>query len=379
MVLIIAGLITAFTLTYFLLPFVIRVAHKNSLYDLPDERKLHNQQISSLGGVAIFIGVILSTLLVADSASYNTEFQYILAAFFVIFLVGVIDDLFCLKAWKKILGQLLATAMLTFKGGLLISSLHGFLGLHELSYAASIGVSFFTILLLINAFNLIDGVDGLAGSLGLAASLFFGIVFLVNNALPAAVLSFAMCGALLGFLMYNFPPAKIFMGDSGSTIIGLMCAILAIKFIENPFIQTSFSNSSVPAIAFGFLLIPLMDVLRVFALRIAKRQSPLAPDRNHFHHLLQSKGLTHLEVTTTLAVAQVLFAVLGLLLHPLNINLVVAIEFAVYFGAAFVLTRYIPVRKKMHIVRDALPENVVADVKIYPIYKVKEKVSVRED
>lgn len=379
MVQIIAGIIAAFTLTYFLLPFVIRIAHNNNLYDIPDERKLHNQKISSLGGIAIFTGLILSVLLVADSTKYNSEFQYLIAAFFVIFLIGVIDDIFYLKAWKKILGQLLVTAMLTFKGGLLITSLHGFLGVDELSYAGSVSVSFFTILLLINSFNLIDGVDGLAGSLGLIACLFFGTIFLVNNALPYAVLSFAMCGALLGFLMYNFPPAKIFMGDSGSTIIGLMCAILAIKFIENPFIQTSFSNNSIPAIAFGFLLIPLMDVLRVFALRIAKRQSPLAPDRNHFHHLLQNKGLTHLEVTTTLASAQFVFAVLGLLMQQLNINVIIATQFVLYFGAAYVLKTYIPVRKKMHIVRDGLPENVLSDVKIYPIYQVKEKVSVSED
>lgn len=379
MVQIIAGIIAAFTLTYFLLPFVIRIAHNNNLYDVPDERKLHRQKISSLGGIAIFTGLILSILLVSDFNKYNAELQYFVAAFFVIFLIGVIDDIFYLHAWKKILGQFAATAMLTFKGGLLITDLHGFLGVDALTYAESVYVSFFTILLLINSFNLIDGVDGLAGSMGFIACLFFGTIFLMNNALPYAIISFAMCGALLGFLMYNFPPAKIFMGDSGSTIIGLMCAILSIKFIENTSIQASFGSNAIPAIAFGFLLIPLLDVLRVFALRIAKKQSPLAPDRNHFHHLLQNKGFTHRQVTITLAAAQVMFAVLGLLLHQLNIHLIIAIQFALYFGAAYLLKKFIPEHKKMHVVRDALPENGLPGVKIYPIYKVKEKVSVHED
>src|SRR6478735_611904 len=379
MIQVIAGIIVAFILTYFLLPFIIRIAHNNKLYDIPDERKLHNHEISSLGGIAIFTGLILSVLMISDFDKYSSELQYFIAAFFIIFLIGVIDDIFCLKAWKKILGQLLATAMLTFKCGLLITNLHGFMGVHELTYIESIYTSFFTILLLINSFNLIDGVDGLAGSLGFISCLFFGTIFYINNALPYVVLSFTMCGALLGFLIYNFPPAKIFMGDSGSTLIGLMCAILSIKFIENPSIQASFNGNTVPAIAFSFLLIPLMDVLRVFTLRIAKKQSPLMPDRNHLHHLLQNKGLTHMEVTSVLLGSQFLFGLLGLLLRNTNLHLIVALQFALYFGSTYILKNYIPVRKKLHIVRDNIPEKVLPGVKVYPIYPVKEKASISED
>jgi UDP-N-acetylmuramyl pentapeptide phosphotransferase/UDP-N-acetylglucosamine-1-phosphate transferase len=269
--------------------------------------------------------------------------------------------------------------MLTFKAGVLITNLHGFLNIYELTYIESICASFFTILLLINSFNLIDGVDGLAASLGLIACLFFGIIFFMNNILLYAVLSFAMCGALIAFLLYNFPPAKIFMGDSGSTIIGLMCAILSIKFIENPSIQSSFNSNAVPAIAFGFLLIPLMDVLRVFTLRIVKKQSPLTPDRNHLHHLLQNKGLSHTEVTSTLLAAQFVFCIIGLLLSNININLIVAVQFSLYFGSAYMLKKYIPRRKKLHIVRNHIAEDISADVKVYPIYPAKEKLSLSED
>jgi len=374
-----AGIIISYLITFFLLPLVIRIADDNKLYDLPDERKTHVHEVSSLGGIAIFAGLILSLLLVSDFNNFNAELQYFIAAFFIIFLLGLIDDIFFLKAWKKILGQVIVTLMLTIKGHLLITNLHGFLGIHNLTYAESIYVSFFTVTLLINSFNLIDGVDGLAGSIGFVSCLLFGTFFLMKNIIPYAVMSFCVCGALLAFLMYNFPPAKIFMGDSGSTLIGLMASILAIKFVESPAIQRDFFDQSTPAIAFGFLLIPLLDVLRVFAIRISKKQSPLAPDRNHLHHLLQNKGLSHTEVTVTLLTAQFLFAGISLLMQSLDLNLIIIIQFGIYFASVYFLKRFIPVRKKLHIVREEIEEAAMPDLKVYPIFSKKEKRSVQED
>ncbi len=346
---------------------------------MPDERKTHNHGVSSLGGIAIFVGLIMSLLLVSDFNNSNAELQYFVAAFFIIFSLGVIDDILVLKAWKKFLGQLLVTAMITLKGNLLITNLHGFLGIYELTYVESVGISFFSILLLINSFNLIDGVDGLAASIGCISCLLFGVFFMINNVVPYALFAFSMCGVLLAFLVYNFPPAKIFMGDSGSTLIGLMTAILSIKFIENTSIQLQFANQATPVIAFGILLIPLMDVLRVFTLRIYKKQSPLMPDRNHLHHLLQNKGLSHTEVTVTLLIAQFLFAGLTFFMQDINLNIVLFIQFTSYFGLVYIVNKYIPARKKMHIVRAELSNANLEDTKIYRIYPANEKVSVRED
>jgi UDP-N-acetylmuramyl pentapeptide phosphotransferase/UDP-N-acetylglucosamine-1-phosphate transferase len=373
------GITIAYLTTFFLLPLIIKLAHQNKIYDIPDERKTHNYAVSSLGGIAIFSGLILSMLLVSDFNNYNADMQYYIAGLFVIFILGLIDDIFILKAWKITLGQLAVAAVLTLKGGLLVTNLHGFLGMYALTQTESVYISFFTIILLINAFNLLDGVDGLAASVGLVACLFFGILFLINNVLPYAVMAFSIAGALLAFLMYNFPPAKIFMGDSGSTLIGLICSMLAIKFVENPTIQLNLADYSTPAIAFGFLLIPLMDVLRVFALRIAKGKSPLAPDRSHFHHLLQNKGLTHTEVTITLLAGEFVFAVVTLLLQDININIVIASQFVLYFSAVYMLKRFIPVRKKLHIVREETMGEEEQDSKVYLIYPVKEKVSANEE
>ncbi len=379
MIQVVAGIIIAYLVTFFLLPLVIRIADDNKLYDIPDERKTHVNEVSSLGGIGIFSGIILSLLLVADFSNYSAELQYFIACFFIIFLIGIIDDIFVLKAWKKILGQTLITLILTVKANLLITNLHGFLGIYALSYTESLYVSFFTITLLINSFNLIDGVDGLAGSIGFVSCLLFGTFFLMNNLIHYAVLSFCVCGALLAFLRYNFSPAKIFMGDSGSTLIGLIASILAIKFVESTPIQSIFAHNVVPAIAFGFLMIPLLDVLRVFAIRIYKRQSPLVPDRNHFHHLLQNKGLTHTQVTITLVSAQLLFAGLTLLAQDLNINLIIALQFTLYFASVYALKEYIPSRRKLHVIRNKSIDVSIPDLKVYPIFSKKEKVSANED
>ena len=134
-------------------------------------------------------------------------------------------------------------------------------------------------------------------------------------------------------------------------------------------------------LAFGFLLIPLLDVLRVFALRIAKKQSPLIPDRNHLHHLLQNKGLSHTEVTITLLTGELIFAAVTISLKNFNINLIIASQFILYFASVYILNRYIPVRKKLHIVREETlaDEDEAEDSKVYPIYPLKEKITVAED
>ena len=177
MVQVAAAILIAYLVTFFLMPFIINLAKQSKLYDVPDERKTHNYLVSSLGGIGIFTGLAISLLLSSDFKSSNAEFQYYLAAFFIIFIIGVIDDIFILKPWKKVLGQLVTVALISVKAHLIITDLYGFLGIHHLGEAASYICTFFAIMLVINAFNLIDGVDGLAGCLGLASSVLFALFF----------------------------------------------------------------------------------------------------------------------------------------------------------------------------------------------------------
>jgi UDP-GlcNAc:undecaprenyl-phosphate GlcNAc-1-phosphate transferase len=291
------SIVIAFTITFLAIPVIITVAETKKLFDVPDERKVHITPVTPLGGLGIFAGFIFACLLTVhfDAAA---EFQYFIAASLVIFFLGLKDDILVISAIKKFIGQVLAAFMVIYYGGLQIKSMHGFLGMYQMPEMFSLLLTYFAVIVIINSFNLIDGVDGLAGSLGLIALSIFGIYFFVVDMPAYSILAFSMAASLLAFLIFNFQPAKIFMGDTGSLLIGLVSAILVIKFINTANTSdVSFPIAAAPAIGFTILLIPLLDTLRVFGIRIFYRRSPFSPDRNHIHHILLDKGFSHRAVT----------------------------------------------------------------------------------
>jgi len=300
----------AFLITFLSIPVLIRLAEIKHLYDLPDDRKHHHTPIPTLGGVGIFAGFVIAVLFVTPQGLHS-ELQYLLLAFLIIFFLGLKDDIVDLTALKKLIGQLVAAAILIFKGDLLISGMHGFLGIYELNPLWSYIFTFFTFIVIINSFNLIDGVDGLAGSLGILSTLLFGAFFMFSGELFYSILAFSLAGSILAFLIYNVSPAKIFMGDTGSLLLGMVNAILVVKFIEiacQP--GAAFYLPSAPAIGFAVLFIPLFDTLRIFSFRILQRRSPFSPDRNHVHHLLLDKGFSHPAVTAFLLLFNVVVILL---------------------------------------------------------------------
>lgn len=294
---ILLGSAIAFMITFAAIPIIIQVATTKKLFDHPDERKIHMLPIPSLGGLGIFAGFVLASLFTI-SFSQAPDFQYFFAAALVIFFLGLKDDILVLSPMKKFIGQVVAAFLIVYKGGLVISSMHGFFGVHELPESFSLVFTYFTIIVIINSFNLIDGVDGLAGSLGLMTSLVFGIYFYVIGEIEYATLAFCLGGSLIAFLIFNHSPAKIFMGDTGSLLIGMVNAILVIRFInvaDSP--ASTIPIAASPAIGFAILMVPLFDTLRVFSLRILSRRSPFSPDRNHIHHLLMDHKLSHAAIT----------------------------------------------------------------------------------
>ena len=164
-------------------------------------------------------------------------------------------------------------------------------------------------MVIINAFNLIDGINGLSGSISTLIALVLGTWFFLIGHVELAVVAFALAGSTIAFLKYNFTPARIFMGDTGSLLVGLICAILTIQFIEiHKTLQGSvYAIQAVPAVAIGILILPLFDTLRVFITRILKGKSPLTADRNHIHHLLIDCGLSHMQATGVLVVTNIFF------------------------------------------------------------------------
>ncbi|MDP9230049.1 MAG: undecaprenyl/decaprenyl-phosphate alpha-N-acetylglucosaminyl 1-phosphate transferase [Bacteroidota bacterium] len=292
-------------------PVIIEIAKLKKLYDLPDERKIHTQPVPSLGGVGIFGGFLLAALL-SISTYLNPEFQYFFAAAFVIFFLGLKDDLLVLSATKKFIGQVIAASIIIHLGGLRITSMHGLFGITELPEAFSLALTYLTVIVVINSFNLIDGVDGLAASLGLLTMMVFGIYFYAIDMQAYALLAFAMAGSLVAFLIFNNNPAKIFMGDSGSLMLGLVNAILVIKFITlADTAAVSFPITSSVAVGFAILIVPLLDTLRVFGIRIFSGCSPFTPDRNHVHHLMLDRGMSHTAVTLSCVGINILFIALA--------------------------------------------------------------------
>jgi UDP-N-acetylmuramyl pentapeptide phosphotransferase/UDP-N-acetylglucosamine-1-phosphate transferase len=213
-----------------------------------------------------------------------------------------------LSANKKFLGQVIATGILIHFGDIRITSMHGLLGITEIPLAISYLLSYISIIVIINAFNLIDGIDGLAGTLGLLTMTVFGAYFFMANMPAYSILAFSLAGSMLAFLLFNYNPAKIFMGDSGSLILGLVNAILVIKFITIADNRNAgyFLESSV-AIGFSILMVPLTDTLRVFSMRIFKGRSPFSADREHIHHLLLDRGLNHKYVTLCCVSLNIMF------------------------------------------------------------------------
>ncbi|MFD0763922.1 MraY family glycosyltransferase [Mucilaginibacter lutimaris] len=291
-------------ITLLSIPSILHVARTRHLYDdVGHFRKQHDHGIPRLGGVAIFVSFII-TLLLFSIIDKNIPVSYLLTASIVLFIMGVKDDLSGVNSSTKFLIQFIVATILVILGDIRFTSMYGIFGLTNISYLTSAVLSVLFIILIINAFNLIDGIDGLAATTCIIVNGAFSILFISMKHYEMAAVSLTIVGAVVGFLRFNLTPAKIFMGDAGSLLIGLISAIMAVKFIEfNKF--TSSVNVpaviSAPALTFAILIGPIFDTLRVFTLRVAQGKSPFAADRNHIHHRILRLGYTHLQTTFLLA------------------------------------------------------------------------------
>jgi UDP-N-acetylmuramyl pentapeptide phosphotransferase/UDP-N-acetylglucosamine-1-phosphate transferase len=304
-----------------MIPVLIRIATQRNIFDEPGERKLHTSRTPLLGGVAVFAGTLISFLF--WSADYfETQQLFILTSLLILFAAGFIDDLNPLPPVVKLFLQVIATIISVSFAGINITGLHGLAGIHVLPGIFPSLVTALFILMMVNAFNFIDGIDGLAGFVGIIASAFFGILFVsVNDGLPA-LLAFALCGSLIAFLIYNFPSAKIFMGDTGTLVTGFILSFLAIRLTEVT--RTSVSGFSwlnyqfAPVIVLAVLIIPVVDFIRVTVMRLTKGQSPVRADKKHIHHMLYGLGLNSTQTTLLLVFVNLCFILTAYLFRFAN-------------------------------------------------------------
>lgn len=300
--------ITAFLITYFSIPSIINLSLIKKLYDLPDERKIHGRRIAALGGISIFGGMIFSFILFTDKL-YYPQFNSILAALIILFVTGIKDDLFPLVPYKKLLSQLIAVIIVTVQGNVRIVSLYGLFDTYTMPYWLSLVISIVFFLAIINSFNFIDGINGLAAGIGTIVCLTFAYWFWVMGETLFLILSLSIAGSLIAFLRYNLVKAHIFMGDSGALVLGFLVAILTVYFIQKSegYTPNIFFNIAAMVYAFSLLIIPVFDTLRVVVIRLYKGRSPFYADRNHIHHVLLDIGLTHLQAASILFAVNIFF------------------------------------------------------------------------
>jgi UDP-N-acetylmuramyl pentapeptide phosphotransferase/UDP-N-acetylglucosamine-1-phosphate transferase len=310
--------LTSLTITYLAIPKVISFAEKFRLSDVPGKRASHKRSVPIFGGIAIFSGVIFSLLFWANL----DHIQFIIVSFLIVAFFGVIDDLLSLSPFKKLIGQCIAIIIVIYLGEIQIDSMHGVLGVHELPDLFATLFTVFVVIVITNGFNLIDGADGLASGIGVISSAFFGVVLLLMNQSDMAMISFSLMGALIAFLRYNFHPAKIFMGDTGSLLVGMILSVLSITLIrEGLVIETIHLPNKGPLLAIAFLAIPLFDTLRVFIVRIVKGRHPLYPGRGHIHHALLDLGIGHKRTALLLYIVSLFLIVISFFLLDLDTNI----------------------------------------------------------
>ena len=319
---------TSLIIAYLVIPKLIIFADKYRLSDVAGKRASHKGSVPIFGGVAIFSGLIFSLLFWSDII----KIQFLVTSFVIVFFIGIIDDLLGISPYKKLVGQLIAILIIVYLGGLQIDSMHGVLGIYEMPDIVATLFTAFVVIVITNGFNLIDGIDGLAGGVGVVSSFSFGVVAFFMKQFDMAIISFSLMGALLAFLRYNFYPAKIFMGDTGSLLVGVILSVLAINLIDEG-IQIEMFNfpNKGPVLSIVFLALPLFDSLRVFIARIRKGRHPLYPGRGHIHHALLKLGVGHKKTSLLLCVFSILLIPIAFSLLELNINASIAILAGISF------------------------------------------------
>lgn len=330
----------AFLITFYLIPTIVEIARAKGLTAEPNGRSSHAKSIPTLGGIAIFTGVAISSLIFFSFATFP-KFQFTVAGLFIIFFAGFKDDIIGITPFKKLLAQLAACFIIIVFGNIRITNLHEFLGVGEIPINIGVLITVVTIVGVTNCYNLMDGIDGLTASLGIMASATFGGWFYLIGEYNWAMLAVSLMGALLAFFIFNVfgKKNKIFMGDTGSLVLGYIIAVMAIEFNEfNINLTGPYAIHAVPAVSIGIIMIPVFDTIRVFFTRILQNKHPFSPDKTHLHHYLLELGLSHIMATLTIILMSITIIVASFLLQALTTAWLLIIVLGI---AAFL--SYIPI------------------------------------
>ena len=312
--------VNSFFLVYIIIPKIRGVIISHKLHDHPDDRSSHNISVPTMAGVSFFITLIMTVFFIqnfdADKIGLNLN-----AAVTLVFMVGLKDDLVLTSPRSKLVMEILAILFLLFSIHMQVFSLDGFLGIYEIPKLFSYPLVILLLLSIINAYNLIDGVDGLSSVIAIIIFSIFAIIFLDSTNYFYFLICLSFIGMLLAYLIYNFSHTqKIFMGDTGSLIVGFCIAFCTLKYLAMDVSSLSFvffKPENKLIVLAGIIWIPLFDMLRVIGVRLLNGGNPFYPDRNHIHHILVDCGMAHYKIALLFGVINCIIIVLILSLSSL--------------------------------------------------------------
>lgn len=339
--------IGSFLLIYLTIPKIIKVVEYKRLMDDPNQRSSHVSKTPTLGGVSFFYTLIFALFFIKSWPSFD-EAIYIIPGLTILFIVGLKDDLVVISPGAKLITQVVAIAFILANQSFTIDSLNGFLNIHEIPHYLYLAIAGFMMLTIINSYNLIDGIDGLASVVGIVIMVIYTTIFYLTQEYFFALLAITVNASLMAFLGFNLSSdKKIFMGDTGSLIVGFVISILTLKFLAlNPgdYAELPFLLENAPLIAISILIVPLFDTARVFAIRIANKKGPFSPDRNHTHHvLIDYWGLSHKQASFIIGCFNLLFVMLFIILGSKARNLgmvLMLVSVVVFLGYIFFRYNY---------------------------------------
>lgn len=347
-----AHLTTSFLITLLLLPRIINVVHFKRLMDEPTERSSHIQKIPSLGGIAFYVSLVLGLYFLHDEKNIH-EIMSLIPGLLILFIVGLKDDLVVLSPFSKLMAQVIAISFVLVEPTFQIQELYGFLGFENVPMYILIPITGFVMLAIINSFNLIDGIDGLASIVGIIIFSILGSLFFMLHMHLYLGISLVLIGSLLAFLRFNLSKdKKIFMGDTGSLVLGFMIAVLVVRLFAAP--QTElrslpFMLENLPLVILSVLVVPFFDTTRVFTVRLINKKNPFAPDRNHVHHILIDYfKFSHFKASIIIGIINLFFTAVFLMLSSILPTISILFLMLVFFiSVAYTLYRLNLSVKKM--------------------------------
>ncbi|MBC3758483.1 undecaprenyl/decaprenyl-phosphate alpha-N-acetylglucosaminyl 1-phosphate transferase [Hyunsoonleella sp. SJ7] len=314
--------------------------------DKPNSRSSHLKRTPTLGGVSFFYTLIFALFFLREWSD-NSEAMFFIPGLTILFIIGLKDDLVVLSPYTKLAAQFISIAFVLSNEAFVISSLHGFFGVYDIPLYISYLIGGFIMMTIVNAYNLIDGIDGLAAIVGIVILIIYSTIFYMTKDYFYLLLSLTLNGCLIAFLKYNLSASheKIFMGDTGSLIVGFIISILTLKFLALPSDKLEhlpFLIENIPLIAIGILIVPLFDTARVFTIRLANRKSPFSADRNHTHHILIDYfNLSHKKASLIIGAFNLVFVYLFIILGSTSYNFwMVAVLVVTVIGLGYFFYRY---------------------------------------